>query len=176
MDRRLNRTSVLRMCILAMLIALYVVLSSFLKITFIGNIQLDLGYIAFAIALCEFGIWGATVGTIGCTLESLLFSAYGFSPSWLAANAIIGIGCGLVFWKTKNIFIRIASIIIFSAIGLLLVKTLIECSLYSIPFEVKIPKNAVAFGVDAGVMIVGLVIYDRIKYAIGKKSSSKKEG
>lgn len=168
MSRKINRRNVLKTCILAMLIALYVVLSAFLKITFIGNIQLDLGYIAFAIALCEFGIYGAPVGAIGCALESLLFSAYGFSPSWVAANAIIGVGCGLVFRKTKNVIIRITSIIVFSAIGLLLVKTIIECALYSIPFAVKIPKNAVAFGIDTGVMIVGLIVYDRIKYIIDK--------
>lgn len=151
-----------KLCYLAVLTALYVVLSAFVKINLIGNIQIDLGYIAFAVALCEFGIWGAVVGVVGCMLESILFSAYGFSISWAVANLIIGVGCGIVFWKTEKIWLRVLAVALFAAFGLLGAKTLIECSLYSIPLLVKIPKNAVAFGVDAVTMIVGLLFYKRL--------------
>ena len=153
------KNTTLTVVTLAVLTALYVVLSAFLKINIIGDIQLDLGYLAFAVALCMFGIKGAVVGIIGCALESLLFSAYGFSTSWTVANAIIGIGCGLVFMKTENYIWRLISIILFCTIGLLGAKTGIECVLYHIPLGVKIVKNAVAFGIDTIVMIFGLSLY-----------------
>ena len=151
-----------KLCYLAVLTALYVVLSAFLKINLIGNIQIDLGYIAFAVALCEFGIWGAVVGVVGCMLESILFSAYGFSISWAVANLIIGVGCGIVFWKTEKVWLRVLAVVLFAAFGLLGAKTLIECSLYSIPILVKIPKNAVAFGVDAVAMAFGIFLHKRL--------------
>lgn len=156
---KLTTTKTQKICVLAALTALYVVMSAFLKINIIGNITIDLGYLAFAVALCEFGVYGTIVGVVGCTLESILFSAYGFSPSWLVANLVIGIGCGLIFGKVQNIWARIGFTVLFCAVGLLFFKTVIECSLYNIPFLVKIPKNAVAFGIDTAVMIFGLSLH-----------------
>ena len=155
----MNKTK--KICYLSVLTALYVVLSAFLKINLIGNIQIDLGYIAFAVALCMFGAEGTVVGAFGCALESILFSAYGFSVSWFVANLTIGVCCGLVFMAYNDIMPRIISIVIFAAVGLLVEKTLIECALYSIPLAVKIPKNAVAFAVDTVAMVSGVVLYDR---------------
>ena len=153
--------SIKTICYLAMLTALYVVLSAFLKLYVgVGNIQLDLGYIAFTVALCMFGWKGAVVGVIGCALESMLFTAYGFSISWAVANAIIGIGCGIVFHKTDRLLLRIVAILVFTFIGMAGAKTAIECYLYSIPFLVKIPKNLTAFALDSVVMIAGLFFYD----------------
>ena len=156
-------TKTRKLCALAVLTALYVVLSAFLKINFIGNIQLDLGYIAFAVALCEFGIAGTVVGCIGCALESILFSAYGFSVSWFVANLVIGIGCGLTFPYIKQVWRRSFLTVVFSCIGLLGAKTVIECWLYAIPYAVKVPKNAVAFAVDAAVMVCGILLYRLIR-------------
>jgi len=149
-----------KICYLAVLTALYVVMSAFLKFYVgVGHIQVDLGYIAFAVALCEFGVAGASVGVIGCALESMLFTAYGFSISWVFSNAIIGIGCGLIFEKTDKLWIRTLTIVLFTAIGMLIMKTSIECYLYSIPFAVKFPKSVAAFVVDSVVMIAGLVFH-----------------
>lgn len=139
--------------------ALYVVLSAFLKFTLFGNIMVDLGYIVFAFSLCMFGIYGTVVGVIGCALESILFTAYGFSISWTAANLVIGLICGFAFKRTRNYWIRLIAIFISVAIGMIVVKTAIECPLYGIPIEVKIPKNVVAFIADTIAMIVGLGIY-----------------
>lgn len=151
----MNKTK--KICYLAVLTALYVVMSAFLKFYVgVGHIQVDLGYIAFAVAICEFGVSGAAVGVIGCALESMLFTAYGFSISWVVANAVIGIGCGLVFEKIDKFWIRALAIVMYTAIGMLLMKTSIECYLYSIPFAVKFPKSFAAFVVDSIVMIVGL--------------------
>lgn len=145
-----------KVCYLAVLTAMYVVLSAFLRFNLIGNIQVDLGYIAFTVALCMFGVYGAIVGVVGCALESLLFSAYGFSIGWAVANVIIGVVCGFVFSKTEKTHWRIVAIIVSVAVGMIVAKTAIECYLYSIPIAVKIPKSIVAFVTDAIVMILGL--------------------
>lgn len=158
------KTNIKTLVTLSVLTALYVVLSAMLKVSLgIGNIALDLGYIVFTVALCMFGIRGAVVGVLGCALESILFTAYGFSISWAVANAIIGIGCGVVFTLSDKWFIRALSIIFFCALGLLGAKTAIECALYSIPVAVKIPKNAVAFAADAAVMLIGLGLAPRFQ-------------
>lgn len=161
-------TKAKKICAISALTALYVVLSAFLKINLIGNIMVDLGYVAFTVALCYYGWAGAIVGIIGCALESLLFSAYGFSISWVVANALIGLICGLGFWATDKVWLRIIIVIISCVVGLLGAKTLIECYLYSIPLAVKIPKNAVACAVDAGVMICALPICEKIKSILRK--------
>ena len=158
-----------KICVLGVLTALYVVLTSFLKFTIFGNIMIDLGYIAFAFALCLYGPWGTVVGVLGCALESLLFSAYGFSISWVAANLTIGLICGFALPLIKDNWVKSAVTIVAVAIGMLVVKTAIECPLYGIPLAVKLPKNAVAFGVDAVVMILGIVFYQLTYKRIGAK-------
>lgn len=165
-----------KICYLGILTSLYAVMSAFLKFYVgVGHIQIDLGYIAFAFAVCEFGVTGALVGVVGCSLESILFTTYGFSISWAVANAIIGVGCGFVFSKTKIFWIRTLAILVFTAIGMVLSKTMIECALYSIPILVKLPKSIAAFCADSAVMIFGLWIYGGVKNVIkiGQKEGNK---
>ena len=94
----------------------------------------------------------------------MLFTAYGFSISWSCANLIIGLVCGLVLHyntiESKPIkhMINAGTIIISCVIGLLLTKTIIECNLYEIPFEVKIVKNLVAFASDTALMLAGYFV------------------
>lgn len=147
---------------IAILTALYCVLSAMMKIPFIGAISLDLGYIALAVGCTIFGPWAAFIGAVGCGLESVLFSPYGFSISWFCANLVIGLGCGWVFTHTDKEWKKILSILIFVGIAMLGIKTIIECNLYGIPFEVKIVKNAVAFGVDSLTMIIGTFVASRV--------------
>lgn len=153
---------------LGMLTALYVIMSAFLKFTLFSNIMVDLGYVAFAFALCLFGPWGTIVGVLGCALESILFTAYGFSISWAAANLVIGLICGFTLNKVKPIWAKAGIMIFAVAIGMLAVKTAIECPLYGIPLAIKLPKNAVAFGADAVTMILGLLFYQATNKRIGK--------
>lgn len=157
----MNKTTK-KIALVGILTALYVVCSAFIKIPFIGNISLDLGYIVFAIALSVLGYWGIFVGVVGCAFESILFSAYGFSISWVVANAVIGLLTAFTFQNTKNFWIRFAMIVASCALGLIICKTLIECSLYSIPLLVKLPKAVTAFAVDATVMTIGLLIEPKV--------------
>lgn len=159
MNNKLNTNKIAGIGILT---ALYCVLSAMMKIPFIGAISLDLGYIVLTIGCIVFGMWGAFIGAVGCGIESILFSPYGFSISWFIANLIIGLGCGYIFKKTNNIWKQIIAILIFVGIGMLGAKTGIECYLYHIPFEIKIIKNLVAFGIDSLTMIIGLFIYRKI--------------
>jgi len=158
----MNKPTVRKISGIAILTSLYVVLSAMMKIPFIGAISLDLGYIALTVGCAMFGMWGAFIGAVGCGIESILFSPYGFSIGWFLANLIIGLGCGFVFKHTEKTWKRIVAIIFFVAFGILVAKTGIECFLYNIPFEVKIIKNIVAFAIDTITMIIGLAVVKRV--------------
>lgn len=135
-------------------IALYVVLSMSMKIPLIAHISLDLGYVAFALYCYHFGaISGMIVGGVGCVLISLITTGW-FPPGWFLGNLVIGLICGRLYKHNatiSNIIITIIAV----AIGILGIKTVIECKLYGIPYAVKIPKNAIAFITDAIVMSAG---------------------
>ncbi len=152
----MNKPRVKEVTGIAICTASYCALSAMMKIPIIGAISLDLGYIALAIGCAKFGMWGAFIGAIGCGIESILFSPYGFSIGWFIGNLIIGLGCGYVFRKTETVWKRIIAIIVFTALGILVAKTAIECFLYAIPFEVKIIKSFMAFVVDTITMIIGV--------------------
>ena len=142
--------------------ALYVALSMALKIPLIGHIQTDLGYIAFGFALYCFGVPALVVGVIGCMIESMIFS--GWIPiGWMAGQALIGIICGLAYKKTDNKVIHIFVTVAAMLLGIVCVKSIIECSLYGIPYAVKIPKNLIACVADLIPMIVGLLLGYRLK-------------
>lgn len=148
---------------LGMLTALYVVLGLVMNIPLLAgtHLQTDLGYISYAVALLMFGIPGLIVGVIGCLIESLVTS--GWVPvGWMLGQVAIGIICGLTYKKTKNKIVHVVVTVIFVFIGIALIKTVVECTLFSIPFEVKFIKNAVAFVADVIPMIIGLFIGYRI--------------
>lgn len=146
---------------LAILTALYVALSAMMKIPFIGNISLDLGYIAFVVALMSFKYAGIAVGVLGCALESLLFSAYGFSISWATGNLIVGLFFAWFISKSDyNQFRYMFGALVACVLGILLVKTGIECRLYNIPTAIKVPKNLVACLVDTITMWLGIWIFN----------------
>ena len=143
--------------------ALYFVLSLTMKIPLIGNITIDAGYIALMVYCYLFGPWaGIICGAIGCALESILMSAYGFSIGWFAMNIIVAFLVGLIAKKNKDVTQVIAIILLSVFLGFT-AKTIIECYLYSIPLMVKLPKSAVAFVVDSIAMIIGYPIARKIE-------------
>ena len=142
-------------------ISLYVTLSMVLKIPVIGHIGLDLGYIVLAIYCMRFGaISGAIVGAIGCAFVSLIMSGW-FPPGWFVGNLVIGLICGKLYTKGNMLF-NIALTGIAVIFGILVIKTVIECYMFSIPFIVKIPKNAIAAIMDIFVMWIGLFVNEKI--------------
>lgn len=158
-------------CLMAMGIALYVACSFMMKIPLIGHIGLDLGYIVLAIFCYMFGgIEGAIIGACGCTIVSLLMSGW-FPAGWCLGNAIIGIMCGTLYKENaivRNIIITVLAVVI----GILGIKTVIECWLFNIPFAVKIPKNLIATIVDSITMCIGVIIAPQLKHRIKYRRST----
>ena len=150
-------------------IALYVVLGSIINIPLLvgSHIQTDLGYIAFGFYLYLFGPKATIIGVLGCLIESLLTS--GWVPiGWMLGQTFIGMTCGTAYILINhdvNIKFHIITIIITIIsifIGIGIIKTIVECYLYSIPFEVKIIKNLVAALSDVIPMLIGMELSKRL--------------
>ena len=158
----MNKPTVKQISGIAILTAMYCVLSATMKIPFIGAISLDLGYIALTLGCAMYGMWGAFIGAVGCGIESILFSPYGFSIGWFVANFIIGLGCGYVFKHTKATWARIAAIIIFVAIGMLGAKTAIGVDIDPKAEDIARENAAInGLGSDRFSAVTGDVIGDR---------------
>lgn len=160
----MNKTK--KVAFAAIMSALYVCLSMAVKIPVIGHISLDLGYIAFAVA-CYFGgpLIGAACGAIGCIIVSTISSGL-FPIGWAAGNALIGAICGIIYKKRGNLICTVATIVsIFLGVGV--VKTAVECSLYGIPLAVKVPKNMIAFTMDSVVMVGGYYVAKVVDKRLG---------
>lgn len=71
---------------------------------------------------------------------------------------MIGIVCGIVYKKTDKKAIHIVTTILMVFIGIGLIKTIIECLMFGIPFEVKFMKDLIAFVADTIPMLIGLFI------------------
>lgn len=148
---------------IAMFTALYFVLSALLKIPVVGNITLDLGYIALAVGAVYLGAVPAMlIGSIGAFLESMLMSQRGVSPGWMLMNAIVGYFCGLILHKAaegerKQFWIKAVLTVVLSMLVGVAVKTLIDCALYGVALAAKLPSSATAWIMDSLVMLaVGL--------------------
>lgn len=149
------------MCLTALGIALYVVLSMTAKIPVIGHIGLDLGYVVLAIYAYRYGwVSGAVVGAAGCALVSLLTSGW-FPPGWVLGNALIGIFCGNTYDhnddnKSFAVNVALSGFAVF--LGIVVIKTAVECVMFDIPLAVKAPKNITAALIDIITMCVGVYI------------------
>lgn len=166
----MNKTAK-KVALVGILTALYVVMALTLKLKLgLGDISLDLGYVALCVACFTVGPWAGFVGAAGAAIISSIATQYGFSISWTVMNAVIGIGLGLIFVKFKlDSFVKyiIAIVLILAAVLIgVACKTGIECALYNIPFLVKLPKAALAFGVDSVVMIIGLFVVNPARRAL----------
>lgn len=145
-------------------VALYFVLSMTMKIPLIAHISLDLGYLVFALYCYKFkNVHGAIVGGFGCMLISII--NYGMFPiGWIVGNIFIGLACAL-FYRREGKYRDIVNIvvtIVAVTIGILGIKTAIECAMFDIPVLVKLPKNGIATLVDAITMSIGVVLSSRI--------------
>lgn len=143
-------------------IALYVVLSSTVRIPLAGHISVDLGFIALAVYAYHLGpFYAGIVGGLGCTISSLLFSGW-FPLGWLLGNTFIGVVCGKAFKKEKtvwNIFVSVLAVVV----GIIGIKTAVECYLYNIPLAVKISKNSIAALTDSIAMVIGVTVARHLK-------------
>ena len=154
----------LRLCVTAMGIALFVVLSVCLQVPVFENYYLCLGYLVMAVFCFSFGaIPGTAVGMLGVVLYCLVINGMRGMPGWALGNAVIGISLGLTFMATKKMknrwaanAINIAVIVLSCAAGILGVKSLTESLLYLQPFVMRAAKNLYAFVADTVMLIISL--------------------
>lgn len=170
-----------KICITAMGIALFVVLSLCLQVPIFENYYLCLGYVVMTVFCCYFGpLSGMTVGGLGVVIYCLLTSGLRGMPGWAIGNLVIGFIVGLtckVTLKMKNLWLRYLiigfSIFISVAIAMLGIKSLIESLLYAQPIFLRIGKNVYAFVADVVVMIISLPICIVLKNAITEAFSNE---
>ena len=169
-----------KLCITAMGIALFVVLTLCLQVPVFENYYLCLGYIVMMVFSYYFGpTTGSVVGFLGVVIYCLLINGLRGMPGWAIGNIIIGIAVGFACKTTvhiKNIWIKnsiiILTIILSTAIAMLGVKSLVESLLYSQPILVRIIKNVYAFIADVIVLIIGLPVCALLQEPINKFSKS----
>lgn len=158
--------SVKKVCINGMGVALFVVMTLCLQVPVFENYYLCLGYVAMALYIYYFGTTsGVIVGTVGVFIYCLLTSGLRGMPGWILGNIVIGVMCGItakVVKKYNRKYIKeimmIASVIISTAIGILVVKSLVEVVLYGLPFMVRVANNIFAFVADVIVLVLGFEI------------------
>ena len=145
-------------------IALFVVLALCVQVPVFQNYYLCLGYVAMAVYCFSFGpLSGTAVGALGVVLYCLLTSGLRGMPGWALGNVVIGLGLGLTFKATKSMKAKgaqyvlwVGAAILFTAIGILGVKSLIDSLIKSQPFLVRAGMNLYAFIADAAVLILSL--------------------
>ena len=138
-------------CVTAISTALFVVLTMCLQVPVFENYYLCLGYVIMAVCLYSFGVVSGTfVGVMG---------------GWAIGNLVIGVIVGLTFKFTKKLnktwlqaLINFLAIVVSTAIGILIFKSLTECVLYGQPMIVRMGKNVFAFAADVFMLVFSLPI------------------
>ena len=145
-------------------IALFVVLALCVQVPVFQNYYLCLGYVAMAVYCYSFGaLSGTAVGALGVVLYCLLTSGLRGMPGWALGNVVIGLGLGFTFKAAKGMQSKgapyalwVGAVILFTAIGILGVKSLVDSLIKSQPFLVRAGMNLYAFVADAAVLILSL--------------------
>ncbi len=159
-------TATQRITLLAVGIALFTALSMCLQVPVFENYYLCLGYVVMAVYCYSFGtVSGTIAGTLGVVLYCLVINGLRGMPGWALGNVVIGICLGLTFRVTRKMhsltaksFLNIAAVLVGTALGILVVKSVTESLLYAQPFVVRAGKNIYAFVADAVVLIVSLPV------------------
>ena len=156
--------------------ALFVVLSLCLQVPVFENYYLCLGYIVMGVFCYYFGpVSGITVGTLGVCLYCLLISGLRGLPGWAVGYVVVGLLVGLACKLTINIksklirqIILITTVVIATAIGILGLKSIVECLLYAQPFVLRVAKNMTAFIADIVVLGISFPIALSIEPVMNK--------
>lgn len=147
-------------------IALFVALTMCLQLPIFENYYLCLGYVVMMVYCYRYGAAsGAIVGGLGVILYCLVTSGLRGMPGWTLGNVAIGIVCGMVFLRAKEIrspmvrrSVMAITIILMTAVGILGIKSLTECILYGQPVAVRVAKNIYAFVADVVMMLVSILV------------------
>lgn len=153
-----------KLCLMAIGIALFVVLSMCLQVPVFENYYLCLGYVVMAVYCWSFGtLSGTVVGFFGVVLYCVVISGLRGMPGWALGNIVIGIMTGGCFCVTRSmksaaarLVVHVVVITAACALGILGVKSLTESILYLQPMAVRIGKNFSAFAADAVMLVLSL--------------------
>ena len=154
------------LCVTAIGIALFVVLSLCLQVPVFENYYLCLGYVIMAVCLYTFGVVSGTiVGVLGVVLYCLLTSGLRGMPGWAIGNLVIGIIVGFTFKLTKKLqktwlqaVLNFLAIAVSTALGILILKSLTEHIIYGQQMLLRMGKNVFAFVADIFVLEFSLPI------------------
>ncbi len=92
-----------KICLMAVGIALFVVLSLCLQVPLFENYYLCLGYVVMAVYCYSFGtLSGTVVGFFGVVLYCLVISGMRGMPGWALGNIVIGTTLGQMFKRTRD--------------------------------------------------------------------------
>ena len=168
--------NVRKICVTAVGIALFVVLSLCLQVPVFENYYLCLGYIIMAVYCYSFGTAeGTAVGVLGVILYCVIISGLRGMPGWALGNVVIGIALGITFGSTKfdgrkgaKAVLYAAVVIVSVSLGILGVKSLTECLLYSQPFILRVGKNVYAWAADIFVLLISLPICVKLDPTVRK--------
>lgn len=152
-----------KLCINAMGIALFVVFTLCLQVPVFENYYLCLGYIAMAFyTYCLGTASGTLVGTMGVLIYCCLTGGLRGMPGWMLGNIVIGILCGVAAGYSRSLTHRwgkqavmTAAVLLSTAIGILVIKSITEVVLYALPFPLRVVSNFSAFVADAVVLVLG---------------------
>ena len=158
-------------CVNALGIALFVVLTMCLQVPVFENYYLCLGYVALVVFAGYYGaVSGMLIGCFGAVLYCLLTGGLRGMPGWTAGNLLIGAALGMVL---KRVDIRRMPvwqyilfglfILVITAAAMLGIKSLTESLLYAQPMAVRMAKNFYAFAADTVVMWAALPVYSLLK-------------
>lgn len=169
------KKTIKNICLNAIGIALFVVLTMCVQVPVFENYYICLGYVVMALYCYVFGpVSGTLVGCVGTGVYCLLTGGINGMPGWMIGNLVIGIMFGFackVSYGMENFFrqIFLIIVIIFSTgIGILLVKSSVEVLLYAHPLWLRIVKNLPAFIADIIVLIMSLPICSYLSPIIKK--------
>lgn len=165
-----------KLCVNAIGVALFVVLTLCVQVPVFENYYICLGYVVMALYCYTFGtLSGVLVGCAGTVLYCVITGGLNGMPGWTLGNAVIGIIFGMVCQATKNInnktikyILLIITIVISTGIGILGVKSLVEVLLYAHPFWIRVAKNMPAFIADIVVLIISIPVCAALQPQINK--------
>jgi len=165
-----------KICLNAMGIALFVVLTMCLQVPVFENYYLCLGYVVMMVFCFYFGPFSsAIVGTLGVVLYCLLISGLRGMPGWAIGNIVIALSVSYACKYTADLaklwmryLIVLGVIVIATAVGILGVESLVEMILYAQPFFLRAAKNMYAFIADIVVMSVSIPVCIKLESVICK--------
>ena len=166
-----------RICLQALGIALFTVLSLCLQVPVFENYTLCLGYAAMAVYCCSFGpAAGMAVGGLGVVLYCLVISGLRGMPGWALGNLVIGAVLGAAFRLARQMkspwlraFLPVGAVLLSVTAGILGVKSLTEHLLYAQPFALRAAKNLYAWAADLFVLLASLPLAEGMDSFLRKR-------